>query len=180
MAKKRARAKKKPRSGGHPELSPEVVERCIEIAVRTDSFCDRHLNDEYKSVCREIVHALCRPDSPVLRGKVESWSGGVIYAAGRINFLTDPSQSPHMTAEEIAKAAGVSPATMHNKFREVKEYLDLMPFQPEFTVASRLNQNPLVWMLKVNGFLMDIREAPREAQVVAFQQGLIPWIPADR
>ena len=27
---------------------------------------------------------------------------------------------------------------------------------------------------------MDIRKAPREAQVVAYEQGLIPYIPADR
>ena len=40
--------------------------------------------------------------------------------------------------------------------------------------------NPLVWMLEVNGFVIDIRHAPREAQVVAYQKGLIPWIPADR
>jgi len=35
-------------------------------------------------------------------------------------------------------------------------------------------------MLEVNGFLMDIRSAPRELQEVAFEKGLIPYIPADR
>ncbi len=35
-------------------------------------------------------------------------------------------------------------------------------------------------MLSVNGLLMDIRQAPREAQEVAFRKGLIPYIPADR
>jgi len=35
-------------------------------------------------------------------------------------------------------------------------------------------------MLEVNGFVIDIRSAPREAQVMAYQRGLIPWIPADR
>jgi hypothetical protein len=40
--------------------------------------------------------------------------------------------------------------------------------------------NPMVWMLEVNGFLMDIRHAPREAQEIAFEKGLIPYIPADR
>jgi hypothetical protein len=39
---------------------------------------------------------------------------------------------------------------------------------------------PLVWILKVNGLLIDIRTCPREAQVVAYEQGLIPYIPADR
>ncbi len=36
-----------------------------------------------------------------------------------------------------------------------------------------------IWMLDMNGLPMDIRRAPREAQVVAFEKGLIPYIPAD-
>ena len=43
-----------------------------------------------------------------------------------------------------------------------------------------MDDNPLVWMLNVNGLMMDIRHAPREAQEIAFQKGLIPYIPADR
>ena len=38
----------------------------------------------------------------------------------------------------------------------------------------------MIWMLEVNGLIMDIRRCPREAQVVAFEKGLIPYIPADR
>jgi len=32
----------------------------------------------------------------------------------------------------------------------------------------------------VNGFVIDIRLAPRDAQVAAYEKGLIPYIPADR
>jgi hypothetical protein len=85
-----------------------------------------------------------------------------------------------MKPEEIAKGFGVSPATMHAKCKDISDGLDLMPFDPDFTIASRLADNPLIWMLKVNGMMMDIRDCPREAQVVAFEQGLIPYIPADR
>ena len=35
-------------------------------------------------------------------------------------------------------------------------------------------------MLEVNGLIMDIRSCPREAQQVAFEKRLIPYIPADR
>ncbi len=35
-------------------------------------------------------------------------------------------------------------------------------------------------MLKINGFMMDVRDAPREVQEIAFNKGLIPYIPADR
>jgi hypothetical protein len=38
----------------------------------------------------------------------------------------------------------------------------------------------LIWMLEVNGLITDIRSCPREAQAVAFEKGLIPYIPADR
>jgi len=35
-------------------------------------------------------------------------------------------------------------------------------------------------MIEVNGFMVDIRDAPREVQEIAFNKGFIPYIPADR
>lgn len=161
------------------DVPSEYRERFVEIVALTDEFCDRHLNDEYKAVSRKMAASLCQEGSPVLRGKVASWACGLMYAVGRVNFLTDPHQTPHMKAEEIAAGFGVSPATMHAKNGEIQNGLDLMPLDPDFTIASCIDDNPLVWMLEVNGFLMDIRHAPREAQVVAYEKGLIPYIPAD-
>jgi hypothetical protein len=43
-----------------------------------------------------------------------------------------------------------------------------------------MDDNPLVWMLEVNGLMVDVRHAPREVQEIAFNKGLIPYIPADR
>lgn len=42
---------------------------------------------------------------------------------------------------------------------------------------SRLNENPQVWMINVNGFLLDARHLKREIQEEALRQGLIPYIP---
>lgn len=162
------------------DVPPEFRERFSEIVALTDDFCDRFLNDEYKQVCRKTAFALCQKGSPVLRGKPASWACGITYAVGRVNFLTDPSQTPHMKAEEIARGFGISPATMHAKSRIIWNGLDLMLLDPDFTLASRADQNPLIWMLKVNGMMTDIRFAPRGAQVAAYEQGLIPYIPADR
>jgi hypothetical protein len=123
---------------------------------------------------------VCQKGSPVLKGKTEGWAAGIVYALGRVNFLNDPSQTPHMKSTEIAEGFGVSVATMQAKAKVIREGLDLMPFHPDWSLPSRMDNNPLVWMLEVNGFLMDIRMAPREAQVVAYEKGLIPYIPADR
>ena len=43
-----------------------------------------------------------------------------------------------------------------------------------------LDDNPLAWMITVNGFAMDVRTLPREIQEVAYQKGLIPYIPVDK
>lgn len=41
-----------------------------------------------------------------------------------------------------------------------------------------VDKNPLTWFLQVNGMMLDIRHAPLGAQIAAFEQGLIPYIPA--
>ena len=38
----------------------------------------------------------------------------------------------------------------------------------------------MVWMVRMNGFMVDVRRVPRELQEIAFNKGLIPYIPADR
>jgi hypothetical protein len=37
----------------------------------------------------------------------------------------------------------------------------------------------MVWMLSVNGVILDARNLPRELQEEAFEKGLIPYIPDD-
>lgn len=38
----------------------------------------------------------------------------------------------------------------------------------------------MVWMLSVNGLIVDIRGMPRDVQEQAYQQGLILYIPAEQ
>ena len=62
----------------------------------------------------------------------------------------------------------------------IEEMLGTRPFDPQWTLPSLVERNPLVWMAEVNGFLVDLREMPREVQEIAFEKGLIPYIPADQ
>lgn len=47
-------------------------------------------------------------------------------------------------------------------------------------LGSFVNHNPLVWMTEVNGLLVDLRDMPRKVQEAAYEEGFIPYIPADR
>lgn len=162
------------------EVPDGYAARFADLVKLTDAFCDAHLNAEYKALCREMAVALCQTEASVLKATPAGWAAGIVYAIGRVNFLDDPSQTPHMKSADIAAGFGVSMATMQAKAKVIREGMDLIPFHPDWSLPSKVDDNPLVWMLEVNGFLMDIRMAPREAQVAAYEKGLIPYIPADR
>jgi len=161
------------------EVPKAYADRFTDLVDLTDAFCDMHLNDEYKGLCREMAVAVCQRGSPVLKGQTDGWAAGIVHALGRVNFLGDSSQSPHMKPADIAEGFGVSTATMQARTKAIWEGLRLMQLHPDWCLPSKVGDNPMIWMLSVNGFIMDIRSAPREAQVAAYEQGLIPYIPAD-
>lgn len=69
------------------------------ITALTDQFCEAHLNTEYRDLCRRMVAKLCRKrPSPLATGNPNTWACGVVYTAGRVNFLFDKGQTPTMTA----------------------------------------------------------------------------------
>jgi Domain of unknown function (DUF6398) len=105
---------------------------------------------------------------------------GIVYVLGQINFLTDPSTQPFMTTADLCAAFGVGQSTASAKARVIAQALDTHRLNPEWSLPSRLDQNPLVWMAEVNGFLVDLRDMPGEVQQIAFDKGIIPYIPVDQ
>ena len=174
-------ARTKPQPGKEPS-TPAMARPAYEAVVSlTDAFCREHLNEGYEALCRKLAGILARKrPSPLTRGKPESWASGIVRVVGWANFLGDPSQPHHMKMTDIDEAFGVSEATGSAKAKAIRDLLKPRPFDPEWTLPSRMDDNPLIWMLEVNGLIMDIRRCPREVQEVAFEKGLIPYIPADR
>src|SRR5918994_159470 len=156
--------------------------RYDQIVGLTDEVCQKHLNDEYRELAQAMAAALCRKrPSPVASGQVRSWACGIIYAPGQVNFLSDKSFEPYMMLADVCGEFGVSQSTGSAKARAISDALKLGPaFDPEWTLPSMLDKNPLIWMAEVNGYLEDLRSAPREVQEIAFEKGMIPYIPADR
>ncbi len=151
------------------------------IVALTDAFCREHLDEEYAALCRKLAGALARErPSPLTRGKPESWASGIARVIGFVNFLGDPSQPLHMKMTDIDEGIGVSEATGSAKSMAIRNLLGIDRFDPEWTVPGRMGQNPLAWMIQVNGLIADARSLPREVQEIAFREGLIPYIPADR
>ena len=148
------------------------------IAQAADAFCDQRLNDEYKQLIRLALTALSRKrPSPLLKGKDNAWAAGLVHALGMVNFLFDPSQTPHCKAIDIQAHFGVGASMCSSRSREVREALGMGQMSVEWMLPSRMDANPLIWMLEVNGFLVDVRQTPLEVQDMAFAKGLIPYVP---
>ncbi len=147
----------------------------------TDDFCREYLTDEYAELCRELTAALARKrPSPLLQGKLATWASGIVRTIGWVNFLHDPSQTPHMTLYSIDEAFGVSESTGAAKLSQIRKMLKIRQLEPKWTLPSRMDDNPMVWMLSIDGFIVDVRNESQETQEEAFRRGLIPYIPADR
>lgn len=97
-----------------------------------------------------------------------------------VNFLFDKSQTPHISASEIYEKFGIGQSAGQAKSKAVRDMLGMYQLDPNWTLSSRLDSNPMVWMLSVNDMAVDIRGMPREVQEMAFEKGLIPYIPDDK
>jgi len=171
-------AKRKSADVGRAEEVQAIFEG---IAGLVDAFCREHLTDEYAVLCRRLTEKLARKrPSPLGSGKPNTWACGIVRTIGWVNFLDDRSQKPHMKLTAIDKAFGIGESTGQGKSMLIRKMLKIRPMDPGWSLRSRMEQNPMAWMIQVNGFLVDARVLTRDIQEEAFRKGLIPYIPEKR
>lgn len=150
-------------------------DRAQQIIDVTDAACRDHIDEEYGLLTRRLVARLARKrPSPLERGGARIWAAGAIYAVGQVNFLFDRTQTPHLTAKQLAEVLGVVQTTMANKAGIVNRMLDIRIFEPDLTRVAMIEQHPMAWLVEVDGFIVDARTLPAELQYEAHRRGLIP------
>lgn len=161
---------------------PEAMQpRHNEITALTDALCQEKLNEEYAQLCREITAALARKrPSPLMGGHAKSWACAIAYTVGSVNFLFDKSQTPHLRADELCAWFGISKSTGGNKSSQIKQMLKIGLMDMQWTLPSRMEDNPMAWMVMVNGLIVDARRLPRPLQEEAYHKGLIPYLPGEK
>ena len=158
---------------------PAATRSVFDLVMRlTDAVCRDYLNEEYAELSRELAAVLARKrPSPLLQGTPEVWACGITYAIGAVNFLFDPAQRPHLEARALCKLFGVSGSSGSRRSAQIMRLLHIIPLDPRWCTRSNLANNPLAWMIEVNGLVIDARMAPREVQREAYRRGLIPFMP---
>jgi hypothetical protein len=158
-----------------------MQEKFDAIVALTDAFCRAHLDEEYAHLARQATAALCRKrPSPLATGNLKTWACGIVYALGAANFLFDKSQQPTMRATDLCAEFGVSQSTGSAKAKVVRDALGMGQMDPQWYRPSKMGDNPLVWMIMLDGFVVDVRRMSRAVQEIAYEKGLIPYIPGDK
>ncbi|QOJ18339.1 MAG: hypothetical protein HRU76_12405 [Phycisphaeraceae bacterium] len=148
------------------------------IIALTDAVCREHLNDEYLDLTRLLAGCLCQDGSPADRGQVRVWAAAVVYTVGWVNFLSDPNNDPHLRTDELCRLFGVSESAMSRRSTEIREGLDIVPLDPNWCLPSRMESNPLAWMVEgPDGIILDARMLAPEIQEQLAEAGIIPFVP---
>jgi hypothetical protein len=159
----------------------EMQGKYDEIATLIIEFCDKKLNDDYKNLCLRLLEKLCRKRlSPLLSGRVHTWAAGIVYAIGSNNFIFDKTQKLHLTANELVAPFGVSASTASSKAAEIKKMFRIDYFNTDWMLPEHIENNSMIWMVRVNGLIVDIRDMPLDIQEQAFEMGIIPYIPGEK
>lgn len=158
-----------------PVAMRATAEQVIKL---TDAACADLLDEEYAHLAQQVVAKLARKrPSPLQSGRPATWAGGVVWALGQVNFLFDRSTEPYVAHDDLADAFGLSKSTLGQKAKQIRDMLKMTWATPEFLRAERIDDNPMIWFIAVNGLPLDARKLPVEIQVEAYLKGIIPYIP---
>lgn len=157
-----------------------MQEKYDEISSILIPYCDKYLSPEYKELCLHALEKLCRKrPSPLNSGRTKTWAASIVYAIGQNNFIFDKNQPVHVqNAAQLCEPFGVSKSTAANKAVEIRKMLKINYGNSEWILPSSVDDNPLVWMVEKNGLAVDARWLPLEEQIICWQKGLIPYVPA--
>ncbi len=160
-------------------MRPSFDDRLNEVARLAEETAREVLSDDYAALAARAAATLIEiaPDR-LGRGKPESWACGILYALGRVNFLSDPgSGEVSMTLKELCTLCGVSEATGSNKGREVRELLGVDRLNARWMLPSTVDHNPALWTISAGGFFLDARTFDGDSRDVLASAGLIPYGP---
>jgi hypothetical protein len=162
-----------------PKAQRDVYDRPTAL---TNEFCREHLNEDAAELSRSAIAALCRKrPTPLRMGRLDTWACAVIYSVGQANFLFNKTSNPSMTAAGLCAHFKVAVNTGRGRAKHVQELIGVQPYDFRWAVPETIeSMGSLFWTIEYNGLLIDARDLPRDIQEAAFEQGVIPYVHADK
>lgn len=161
-----------------PKVPENVSLPFNEICSVLADICEEKLTQEFFSLSIELALKLARKrPSPLLSGNPKTWAAGIIHTLGLVNFLFDKTQIPYLSSKDLCAWFDLGKSTINAKSQVIREMFKIYQMDPKWCLPSKLIDNPLVWMVLCDGYIVDARELPEEMQIEAYHAGVIPFVP---
>ena len=161
-----------------PKVPDIVSEPFNDICNILADLCRAKINEEYLNLSVELAAKIARKrPSPLLSGRTKTWAAGIIHALGMVNFLFDKTQSPHLTSKELCAWFDLGQNTIGTKSKSIRDMFHIYQMDPNWCLPSKIQDNPFIWLVSFDGYIVDVRKAPYEMQLAALEAGIIPFIP---
>jgi len=161
-----------------PKVPENVSAIFNDICSVMAALCKEKLSDEYFHLGVELATKIARKRvSPFLSGYTKTWAAGIIHAIGFANFLFDKSQPVHLTSKELCEWFDLGQSTISVKSKSIRKMFKIHQMDPKWCLPSKVLDNPYVWLIAFDGCIVDVRNAPYEMQLAAYEAGVIPFIP---
>jgi len=132
-----------------------VKEKKEVLCELVSTFCEAHLDQEYKNLCLKVIEKLARKRQvPFLTGKLENWAGGIIHAIGLSNFLFDKSFEPYVSRSKLYSFFSVSESTISQKSKKIRDLLKMNLCNPDYATQHWLETNPVFNLVEIDGFIL--------------------------
>ena len=96
--------------------------------------------------------------------------------SGWLTFYLIKAKPQILVHLSCTKPYDISQSAGQSKSKEVRNLLNMSQFDPNWSL-NKLDDNPMAWMISVNGYIVDVRQMPQDVQEAAYKKGLIPYIP---
>lgn len=86
---------------------------------------------------------------------------GLFMPCAKTTSLFDAASSPCISPKQLGDAFCVAASTGAAKAKIVRDALGMGPFEHRWLLEGNAANNPALWMIFVDGFAMDVRNASR-------------------
>jgi len=101
------------------------------------SYCDKHLNDDYKKLSLLVFddYDILIPNG-MKRGNPKTWAASIIWAIGSVNFLSDKSFLPYASLNDVCTFFNTNTSTIGNKASQIKKKLAIDHFNNDYLLSN--------------------------------------------
>jgi hypothetical protein len=142
-----------------------------------EDFCRANFNPAYSVLALKLCDRIARMRKlTIQRGRTEIWAAGIVYVIAHLNFLFDPENEIHITADELCAFFGTKKTTVSSKAGVIQKACGLYLGDEEFSsaeIARMFRVYETQEGLLVPGFMLNEHEdekGPRNTRPAAISE----------